>query len=570
MTIRRIALFACLAICLVTSLPAQTKWTEEYLLRLNPSEHRATQAAAPPSSALAQVFQTGTVPIRLEDVITMMLDNNLDVRSNRFGPRSSALQTLVFYRALEPSLRFRGNVSSDTSFSTSQVAGALSLSNLRHEFGAGFAQTLPWGTSVAIDAGMVRQSNNSTVNTFNPSYSGVLRFAIVQHLLRDRGRLVNTRQIVLGEYNEKLSEYQFAAQVIDLVVQAQKTYWDLVFAAEDLKVKQNSLELAQQTLIDNRTRVNIGVLAPIDVKQTEYEVADRRQQLIQANGFVIQNEDQIKKLVSSETDPSLFLIRLKTSDTPRRPASVLIPTLEQAVRIAMEGRHELRQAALELKARNLDVEYTKNQKLPILDVTATFNQNGTGGTRTIRGGEFGGPVTAIIPGGLWDAFRQMFSYNYTGYSAGFSLTIPLDNKAAVADYDRALNERQLSESRLNAIRQQIALEVRTALMQIEQTQASIDATRVARELAQDQAQAERAKFNVGASTLRFVLDEQRNMAQAETAELQSLVSFNKALVDLDKAMGVTLIRNNIEIDKALQANPPVASKSLTERARAGN
>jgi outer membrane protein TolC len=563
-------LSACLTFCLVVSLSAQTKWTEEYLLRFNAAEQRARQATAPLNPILAQVFQTGALPIRLEDVINMMLDNNLDVRSNRLGPRSSALQTLVFYRVLEPSLRFTGSVSHDTSFSTSQVAGALSLSNLRHQFGAGFAQTLPLGTSVAIDASMIRQSNNSTVNTFNPSYSGVLRFTIGQHLLRDRGRLVNTRQIILGEYNEKLSEFQFAAQIIDLVVQAQKTYWDLVFAADDLKVKQNSLELAQQTLIENRTKVDIGVLAPIDLKQTEYEVADRRQQLIQANGFVVQNEDQIKKLVSSETDPSLFLIRLKTSDSPRRPSSVLIPSLEQAVRIAMENRPELRQAALELKGRNLDVEYTKNQKLPILDVTASFNQNGTGGTRTIRDGEFGGPITAIVPGGLLDAFRQMFSYNYTGYSVGFSMTIPLSNRAAIADYDRARNEVQLSESRLNAVRQQIALEVRTALMQIEQTQASIDATRVARELAQDQAQAERTKYNVGASTLRFVLDEQRNMAQAETAELQSLVSFNKALVDLDKAMGLTLIKNNIEIDKALQASLPVASVSLADRARPGN
>jgi outer membrane protein TolC len=552
--------------CLATPLWAQSGWTEEFLLRFNPA---AVKSAAPPNPVIAQVFQTGTVPISLQQVIDMMLDHNLDIRTNRFSPRSSALQTLVFYRALQPSLRFNGSVSRDSSRSTSQINGADSLSTLRHQFSVNFSQQLPWGTSVAIDATMNRQSSNSITNTFNPSYQGSVRYTLGQHLLRDRGRFVNTRQIIVGQNNERLSEIQFETQIVNLIVQAQKTYWDLVFAAEDLKVKQRSLELAQQTLTDNQARVEIGTLAPIEIKQTESEVANRRQQLIQSTGSVVTNEDQIKKLVSSETDPSLFLVRLSTQDAPRRPATVDIPSLEEAVRVAMENRPELRQAAIELRNREIDVDYSRNQKLPILDVTATFTQNGTGGTRTIRDSSFGGSVIDIIPGGVWSAFGQLFSYDYRGYSLGFSFTIPLSNKAAKADYDRAVNERQLTESRLNVTRQQIALEVRNALTQIEQARASIDTARVARELAEERVSAEQTKFNLGTSTLRFVLEEQRNVAQAETTELQSLVTFNKALVDLDKSMGLTLMKNNIQVDKALQPST-VASKGLSDFARSGN
>ena len=558
-----------LFLCLATPLSAQSGWTEDYLLHFNPRATRASAQAAPPSQVIAGVFQTGTVPISLQDVINMMLDNNLDIRSNRFSPRSTALQTLVFYRALLPSIRFTGTVSRDTSASTSQLNGATSLSNLRHQFGVNFSQALPWGTSVAIDASINRQSNNSSVNTFNPSYSGSLRYTVGQHLLRDRGRFINTRQIISGQNNEKISEIQFETQITNLIVQAQKTYWDLVFAAEDLKVKQNSLELAQQTLTENQTKVEIGTLAPIEVKQTESEVANRRQQLIQSTGSLVTNEDQIKKLVSKETDPSLFLVRLSTMDTPRRPGSVIIPSLEEGVRIAMENRPELRQAALDLKNRNIDVDYTKNQKLPILDVTATLTQNGTGGNRTVRNSSFGGNVTDVIPGGIWSAFGQLFSYDYKGYSLGFSLTIPLSNKSAKADYDRAVNERNLTQSRSDVTRQQIALEVRNALTQIEQARASIDMARVATELSREQLEAERTKFSLGTSTLRFVLEEQRNLAQSQTTEVQSLVTFNKALVDLDKAMGLTLMKSNIQIEKAIQT-PAVASQSLSERARSGN
>ena len=128
---------------------------------------------------------------------------------------------------------------------------------------------------------------------------------------------------------------------------------------------------------------------------------------------MVTNEDQIKKLVSSETDPSLFLVRLSTMDSPRRPGSVIVPTLEEAVRIAMENRLELRQAAIDLQNSDIDVAYTKNQKLPILDATLAYTQNGTGGTRTIRDG-FNGPVIQVIPGGIGSAYGQMFELQLSG------------------------------------------------------------------------------------------------------------------------------------------------------------
>jgi outer membrane protein len=545
------------------SVNPQPGWTEKFLLNLKIPPMTKSEAAPPP------LFQTGTIPISLQQVISMMMDRNLDIRTDRFSPRSSALQTLMFYRTLEPSIRFSGTVSHDTSSQTSQTVGALTLSTLRHQGAVNFSQQLPWGTTIAIDASMNRQSNNSATNTFNPSYSGFIRYSLAHHLLRDRGRFITTRQIIVGRNNEKLSEIQFELQLINLVTQAQKAYWDLVFAANDLKVKERSLDIARQTLAENEMKVNIGTLAPIDVKQTESEVANRRLQLIQSTGSVITGEDLIKRMISAETDPSLFLVKLVALDSPRSPAGLNIPSLEQAVRLAFENRPELRSDAIELRNRELEVEYTKNQRLPLLDAALSFTQNGTGGNRTIRGGEFGGPITAVIPGGIWDAFGQLFSYNYGGYSVGFALTIPLTNRAARAEYDRAVNERSLAESRATLMKAQIALEVRNALTQIDQTRAIIETSRVARELTEEQVRAEQTKFNLGTSTLRVVLEEQRNLAQAETTELQSVIAFTKAVVDLDKAMGLTLTKNNIQVDTALSA-PAIASRTTGERARAGN
>jgi outer membrane protein TolC len=554
---------------------SSSTWVDDFLKRYQPSQVSMTPiAAATTALAPGQVLRGGTVPIMLQDVINLMLERNLDIQSNRFSPRSSYFSSLVFYRALQPSIRFSGTASRDTSASTTQLNGASALSQLRHNFAINYSQLLPTGTSLAVDLTTNRVSSNSAFNTYNPSYTGRITYTLGQHLLRDRGRLVTTRQITIGQNNEKISETAFEIQVTNLVVQAQKAYWDLVFSNEDLKVKQRSLDVAQRTLQENQTKVEIGTMAPIDVVQTRTEVASRRGDLVSSTYSVTNTEDQIKKLISNDKDPSLFLLKLNAQEQPRQPNSVAIPTLEDAIKIALENRPELRQAELDLKNKVIDVTYTANQKLPILDMTASYSQNGTGGTQTIRGGGLGGnQVLQVIPGGVFDELGQIFTFppsftnhRYSGYSLGFSLTIPLSNKAAAADHDRAVTERQLSESKYNSTVQQILLEVRNALTQVDMTRAKIETSTLTRQLAEQQAEAEQTKFDLGTSTLRFVLEEQRNLAQAQTAELQSLVNFTKAIVDLDKSMGLTLKRNNIEIDKTLQS--PVAS--TTPASRNGN
>jgi outer membrane protein TolC len=340
--------------------------------------------------------------------------------------------------------------------------------------------------------------------------------------------------------------------LINLLVNAQKSYWDLVFAGEDLKVKQRSLDLAQRTLEENRMKVEIGTMAPIDVVQTQSDVASRREQLVVSTYNITAAEDQIKKMISSENDPAMFLTKLHASEAPTSPLSVDIPTLQEAVTVALENRPEMRQAELELKNRDIDVAYTKNQKLPLFDVTATYTQNGTGGTQTIRTGGIGGQVQAVIPGGIGNALNQLFSYDYGGYGLSFSFVLPLSNKAAEADYSRALNEKELSTARATSTAQQIALEVRNALTQVEMNRARIETAQTSKQLAGLRLEAEQTKFNLGTSTLRFVLEEQRNVAQAVTNELQASVNFTKSLVDLDRAMGLTLRKNNVEMEKTLQ------------------
>jgi outer membrane protein len=547
-------IFVSLLLVTILAVPAMasSNWIEDFLRRYEPSKSSGSATTSPSASErMSQLLRTGEMPVTMNDVINLMLDNNLDIRANRLAPRSSYYQALVFYRALLPTFRLTSNIARDVSLSSSQLNGASSRIQDTYLFDASVSQQLATGTSFTVDMNMNRLLTNSNNSVFNPAYTSRVVYTVGQHLLQNRGRIINLRQVLEGQNTEKISEAGFEMQLTALIVQAQKSYWDLVFAAQDLDVKHRSLDLAERTLSDNRQKVDIGTLAPVDLVPTQAQVAVVNDQIVQSQFAVTTAEDQIKKLVSSDKDATMFLIKLKTLDLPLRPEAVQIPTLEEAIRIALENRPEIRQAQLDLKNKDMEVLYTKNQRLPVVDVTGTFDQNGLGGTQR-RGFLLGtAPLSPPIPGGTFESLGQLFGFGYTGFSAGFNIQIPLSNKAVNADYERTLNDQRLSQSKIDTTAQTIGLDVRNSLMQVQMYKARIDTARIARELAQKTYEAERDKFDLGTSTIQFVLNDQNLVAQAESNEVQTIVNFSKAIVDLDRSMGMTLKKNNIELDRTL-------------------
>ena len=532
-----------------------TNFVKEFLNRYRPLK-AGLPAAAQSSQDVASLIRTGQLPLSVGDLINLIIQNNLDVGVNRLTPLSSRYLIETMYLPFEPTLHLQATVTRNTSPATSQLIGAQSLSTLGGAYSLGFSQALDTGTTLGVDFVMNRNSSNSAFNTFNPSYTGLLRYSFSQHLLKDYGRVNNRRQIRVAQNNQKISETQFERQLIDLVAQAQRAYWDLVFAAEDIKVKQRSMDLAQKTLSDNEIQVRIGTLAPIDVVQAESEVANRRVQYVTSTYTEVQTQDQVKKLITSQGDPGLILAKLIPSQVVPKPQPSDVPPVEQAIKIALENRPEIKQLQLDLQNKKIDLEYTKNQLLPAVDLFAAYNQNGVGGKETIRSG-FGptAPIVAQSEGGIFDAFGQLFGYGYTGYSVGLSVQIPLRNRAAQGENARAMTDERIAEQRITSQAQQIALEVRNALTQVDMNRARIEAATKASELSERRLEAEQKKFDLGASTIRFVLEEQRNVAQAQTDELQAIVNYTKALVDIDRAMGMTLKKNNIEIEKTLISGP---------------
>ena len=552
---RRVLFLTLVLVGLCTPAFARQNAIDRFLSRYKPSPSSVTPTGPLTQDRLPGLIRTGEIPLSVEDLINLTLENNLDISVNRLSPLASEYSILTNNRPFEPTLSVTLNVDRGSSLSTTQFTGAPSVASLVNNFTVGYAQTLKTGADIAVDFTLNRTSESvAGINSFNPAWLGRMNYSFTQHILNGRGRNVNTRAIRIAQNNKSISEVEFERMVIELVTQAQKSYWDLVFTAEDLKVREDSLRLAEKTLSDNERQVDVGTLARIDLIQSATQVATRREERIVSTFTQNQIQDQIKKVLSREQDAGLILAKISPTQRAGLPDPSDILPIAAAIRVALENRPELRQASLQLRNSEIEVEYAKNQLLPTLDIIGRFVHSGVGGTQTIRDG-FGpnAPIIAVIPGGLVDAFGNLARMQSRGFSGGFNMQIPLSNRSQQAEYSRVTTGKRTVEENIKATEAQIALEVRNAITAVEMNKARIETARVSRELQQQQYAAEQRRFELGASTVRFVLEEQDNLQRLQTNEIAALVNYRKALVDYDHALGMTLKKNNVNIEKAIAA-----------------
>jgi len=539
---------AILMALMTTSAPAEQNFVQRFLSRYQPPAGIALTApnSPLPEQTIQQLIREGALPISVNDVVRLMIESNLDVKANRFSPLTQQYLLETLFRPFEPTLRLSGSMNHNLQPAPTLLVAGRSLT---HRYSAQFSQFFSTGLNVSVTASMNRNSDNNQFNTFNPSYFGTITYSFSQNLLQNFGRDINLHAIRVSKNTKALTDVQFELDLIDLVTNAVQMYWDLVGAREDIRVKEEALKLAEKTLADNRRQVEIGTLAPIDVVQSETNLASRQEQMVVSTFTADQMQDRMKRVITSAGDPAAILARLIPVEPVHRPSPADLMPIEEAIKYALENRPEMRQLGLTLQNNDLDLQYAKNQLLPALVVNGGYTQNGVGGNLIDR---FSGQI--VSRGGLGDAFGQIFGYNYTGYSVGFSLLIPLSNKSAQAEYSRLAATKQSTEARQTALAQSIALQVRNAYSAVEMDRARITTAEKTRELEERQLAAEQKKFELGSGQIRFVLQEQQNLTAAQTNEIQAVVNYTKALVDFDKAIGRTLKRNNIEVDKELRGN----------------
>lgn len=545
------------------------------------------------SPRVDQLVREGKMLLTLEDAISLALENNLDISVQRYAPWIADTAVLraksgqgTAAGSFDPTLTSsfawdRRSFPVNNPFLSGGGLTQSALTQYTTDGNLGYQQGFATGTAYSITFNNRRTSTTSASNFLNPSISSSMIFAFQQPLLNGLGFVSNKRGLRLARNNKRIADLTFNNQVIITVSAVQNMYWNLVFAREDVKVKMRSVELAQKLLNDNKRQVEIGTLAPIEVVRAEAEVARTGQDLIVSQTFLLQQQTLLKNAITKNPmQASLLDVELVPTDQIVKPAVVEAAPLVEAVNEAWQNRPDVRQAQIDLENREISRKATRNAMLPTLTLAGQYGGQGLGGnsllTTLTPTGNFaadlnsplvdaaGAPIlvggvpafvgsptstatSMLIPGGLGDAWERLFNFEFPNYSVRLDLTIPIRNRAAQADNAQAILEERQSETRLRQLQNNIVVEVRNAQIALEQNRARVDAAQKSRELQERTLDAEQKKYQLGASTIFFVIQAQRDLAQAQSAEVRALADLMIARVEYDRALGRTLQSHSIQI-----------------------
>jgi outer membrane protein len=560
------------------------------------------------SSRIDQLIQDGKLMLSLDDAISLALENNLNINVTRFIPwiaqtqllkakaggipQSSSTQQVVL--GSSPSVSFdpiatanfgwsHANVPINNPFTSGAGTTAIPLVQQNSGFvNLGYTQGFHTGTNFSVTFDTTRSSTNLSDVVFNPALNPIMTATLSQPLLNGFGLLPNTRYIIEARNSIKVANSQFAQQVIATVTQTSNDYWELVYDRENVKVQEAAVGVSQKLYEDNKKQLEIGTMAPLDVLTAESQLATDQQNLIVAQTTRLQQEtvllNDITKNLLTKDVAGIEIIPTTGISTPDLVENI---PLQDAVQEAWKKRPELYQADLNLKNAGIEVKATANGLLPSLNAYVQYQAQGLNGNR-IKTNATGGfaadtasplvdangnillvngtqafaafPVTAttIVPGGLGNSLGNVFHNDFPTYAVGVNLTLPIRNRSAQADSARAqLDERQ-ERVQYRQTENTIVLNVRNALIALQQDRAQVAAADKARTLAQQTLDAEQKKYQLGSSTSYQVVLRSRDLTAAQGTALRAQANLTEALVNFNQAMGRTLEVNHITVADALR------------------
>ena len=425
-----------------------------------------------------------------------------------------------------------------------------------------------------------RSLTNSRRSNFNPNLASNISLNFTQPLIQGFGRSLNSRIIRVAKNNREISDLAFKQQVISTVAQVQNLYWDLVTFIADVRGREEDLRRAEKLYQDNKRRVEIGTLAPIEIIRAEAEVATAEQNLTAAATNVQQQENVLKNAISKNglQSPSLLEASIVPTDRIDVPATERIEPIQDLMDLALKARPEIMQSRMQLTNRDINLKGVRNSLKPEINVVGDLTNNGLAGQPNeiflpLPGEEFSPPPEFFL-GGLGTSVSQVFRRNFPDYSIGVQLRIPLKNRQAQADLAASLLERRQAEIRLRQSENVIRREVQDAVIALRQARAQYEAAQKSRQLQEKTLDAEQKKFNLGASTIFAIVQVQRDLAFSRTDEIRAQNNYIKAKIGLDQSTGRTLDNSNISIDEAFDGRvsknpdpiPPDSQAALLEGA----
>lgn len=484
-------------------------------------------------SAMAQSDPMKTRPLSLEEAIGMALQHNLDLQIERYNPQLSLYDLNAAYAGYDPLF----NASGVHNFSRSgggrdEQSRSIPASEVDDDtFAAELRGLTPWGMTYALQGNTTDRWGSTAVGTnlvdFRNTRGGVA-LRLSQPLLRNFWIDSTRLNIAVSKNRLKFTEQNLRRRIIDVVTAVEAAYYNLIFAQENVIVQRQALELAERLLAENRKRVEVGALAPLDEKQSESQVAARRADLLAAERTVGGQQNFLKRLITDDYGP-LHDIVLNPTESLSAPRQFF--NLQDSWMRGLNERPEMLQSRLDVERAGIQLRYYRNQMFPQLDVFGSYGHSGS-----VDDSSYHGTFSQIA-----DGSRPFHSY-------GAQISIPLSNIGPRNRYRAGKVTVEQTVLALKALEQEIMVTIDDAIGEAQASYERVDATRQARLYAEAALDAEQKKLESGKSTSFFVLQFQRELTDARSREIRALADYNIALSRLAQAEGSTLERRGINVE----------------------
>jgi outer membrane protein TolC len=517
--------------------------------------------------------------LTLEEAVRLALENNNDIEATRLDVAVSEHELTAARGAYDLRLSsetyFEHSETPVASFLAGGTGGALKTNEMSSKFGfEGLSKRA--GGSYKFEFSSRRLSSNNVFNDVNPAYSNGFSFSYTQPLVRGRKTDETRRRIEIAKKNLSLTDAQFRRRATEVITNVEQAYWELAYALRNLQIQIEAVKQARAQAESDRRQVEKGVIAPVDLLESETQVKNFEQSVYAAQEELARAENSLKKMLAPDRRAGLWSKAL----LPVTPVSLEAPRvlLEEAVRSALANRLELAELQTRKEINQIDQRFYRDQTKPQVDLTATYGSNALAGSlrdeenplvsglvslqnRVNQLSTMSGlsplPTTTFDTsgnpvGGYGQSLQNLFAQNNPTVKVGVRVSLPLRNRTAKANYARSLTEGRRVENRRAKAEQDIEAEVRDALQSLRSSEARLAAAAAARSTAEQQYQSERRKFQSGMSTAYMVSQRQVDLIAARGRELQAQTDLNKSVADFRRATGSTLQTHNV----ALRPNDP--------------
>jgi outer membrane protein TolC len=331
-------------------------------------------------------------------------------------------------------------------------------------------------------------------------------------------------------------------------VQAETAYWDVISARERIKVQEQALDLADQSLKRAKRELELGATPELEIYQPEQNYATAKINLTQVQFQLRQAEDSLRRFIGADLVPDVRMLPIVLTEKVEPGLDEKPFDREALIAVAMKKRPDLRVFGVTLDVNDLQIQTSMNALKPNLNLTGYYQTYGRGGPGYIRPSGLGSGATPVfVPGGPSDALSQMFGFNYNTFNFGLTLQLPLRDRRASADLADAMVNKKLTTLRQRTTEQTVRLEVNNAITQVENSRASVQLAKIALDYAVKRAEADQKRYDLGVINIFFLLAAQQDLTSAQANVVNQTVQYRRNLLTLQQRLGTLLDEKGIVI-----------------------